>query len=94
MLLTYDTLVFDFSLDYHGVDNACQVVYKISGEDGSNISTKYFGIGADGRKFAFHQQIPLENDGGKVVFQSFFFNPDGNQCIISGLDGILLGNIK
>lgn len=90
----FDTLVLDFSLDYHGVDDACQLVYRISDENGNNISTEYFGIGKDGRKYAFHKQIPLKNKGGKIVFNAFLFNPEQQECTISRLDGILLGNIK
>lgn len=93
-ITAFDTLVLDFSLDYHGVDDVCQLVYRITDENGVNISTEYLGFGKDGRKFAFHRQIPLAGKGGRTFFNAFFYNPEQQKCTISKLDGILLGNIK
>ncbi|MCQ2308587.1 MAG: LTA synthase family protein [Bacteroidales bacterium] len=90
----FDTLVLDFSLDYHGVDDVCQLVYKITDENGANISTEYMGLGKDGRKFAYHRRIPLCGKGEKTFFNAFFYNPKQQRCTISKLDGILLGNIE
>ncbi|MDO5341286.1 MAG: LTA synthase family protein [Bacteroidia bacterium] len=93
-ITAFDTLVLDFSLDYHGVDDVCQLVYKITDENGANISTEYLGFGKDGRKFAYHRQIPLCGKGEKTFFNAFFYNPKQQKCTISKLDGILLGNIE
>lgn len=91
---SYNTLTFDLSLDYQGVDRSCMLVYTLKDENGKNYVTEYNGFGGAANKFSIHKQIQVDKSKGKTLFGAFIYNPDGKEYSFSSLDGILLGNIE